>query len=653
MQQYELNLRDYIRIFQKRKFSIFGTFLVVLAATFYNISKQPYVYETSSTVKVEERKSVAGLLTEWIVYNPQDVMSSEVKFIKSFPVLEQVAKQMGLVTDKMSQNEAHGIVTGLAVQIDTKKVEDTNIIEIMARGEDPQQIMNLANTVAAVYVEQNLLEKRKQASGAKQFIEDQLGNLEQRLRDAEEKLRSFGDKANQAMMIGPIQSKIVELQFQLSALSQKFTEKHPKIIQLKNQIKDLDAQTKGFTGEDLEFNRVAREVEANKKLYSMLKEKLEEARITEAEKTGVVSIVDPAILPTIPVEPNKRMGMLIGAILGAVMGIALAFLLETIDPSIGTIEDVENVIKLPVLGVVPSIQGELETDADKSWLPAHPLASLFKIFRIGSAPVHDEKSKEMDRYVRLFVHYKPNSLVAEAFRNIQANLKINAEGHKVFLLTSSGPGEGKTTTLINLGLTCAQSGLKTLLVSADMRRPTIAKAFGLKKEFGLREYLEGMLDYDAVVRNVSDMVLGEMGFDEILKFPGIENISIIPSGDIPSNPAAILTSARLKELIVTAKKEFDLVMLDSPPILPIADASIMAPLVDSVVLVYEIGKTARQALMRAKVQIESTGAKVSGVILNNIRPRTESIMFSYPYYYKYKYAEDKKKDSKAKGTSTA
>jgi len=145
------------------------------------------------------------------------------------------------------------------------------------------------------------------------------------------------------------------------------------------------------------------------------------------------------------------------------------------------------------------------------------------------------------------------------------------------------------------------------------------------------------VDYNAIVKSVSDMALGELGLDEILKFPGIENIFVITSGDIPSNPAAVLTSKRFTELFVELKRDFDLILVDSPPVLPIADASIIAPLVDNVLIVYEIGKTARQALMRAKVQIESTGGQITGVILNNIRSQIEYTMLTYPYYYKYKY----------------
>lgn len=639
MQQYELNLRDYIRIFQKRKFAILGTFVLVVFTSFFNISRQPYVYEASTTVKIEERKSIAGLLTEWIVYNPEDIMESETKIIKGFPIMEKVARRLKFVTDTTPQEEIDSVVGALQGKIETKKIESTNIIQITSRGSIPREVMDLANAVAQVYIEQNLSEKTKQARTTKQFIAEQLDQLEKRLMKAEDLLRGFGDRASEIRLMEPIQNKIVELQFEMTALLQRYTDKHPKIIQLRQQIKDMEGQLKGFSGEELQYGQLLREVEVNKKLYGMLKEKLEEARITEAQKVSDISIVDPAVLPSFPVEPNKPMGFLIGGLLGMVMGIAVAFFFETIDPSIGTIEDVENVIKLHVLGVVPSIHTELDQEPGAAGGGGF-ISSFMKGMHLN--PV-EKTTASAHRYVRLFVHHKPSSLVAEAFRNIQANLKIDPEKNKVFMITSSGPGEGKTTSLINLGLTCAQSGLKTLLVSTDMRRPTIAKAFGLKRDLGLREYLEGMLDYSGIVRNVSDMVLGEMEFEEVLKFPGIENISIVPSGDVPSNPVAILTSPRMQEMIKEARREFDLILFDSPPILPIADASILAPLMDQVIIVYEIGKTARQALMRAKVQLESSGAHIAGVILNNIKPSTESIMFSYPYYYKYRYSEEKER----------
>ncbi len=628
--QYELNLRDYLRIFLKRKLLIAGAFAVIFVTTFLNVSRQPYIYESSTTVKIEERKSIAGLLTEWIVYNPEDIMESETKIILGHPVMAGVARRLGKITDATPVEEVNGIVARLQGQVDTGKIERTNIIRISVRGTDPKDVRDVANATAAVYIEQNLLEKTKQARAAREFISEQLRELEGRLAQAEDRLRAFGDRRSEIRLAEPIQQRIMELQFEMTASLQRYTEKHPKIVQMRQQIADLQSQLGGFSVDEIEYGRIMREVEANKKLYGILKERLEEARITEAQKVSDISVVDPAVLPTVPVEPNKVMVLLIGAILGLIVGVALAFFFETIDPSMGTIEDVENILKLPVLGVIPSIKAEIDDEEKRGFLrnlrdALHPISTRL------------QQRKDLDLYVRLFVHHKPNSVAAEAFRNIQANLKIDPRNKKVFLITSSGPAEGKTTTLVNLGLICAQSGLRTLLVSADLRRPSIARAFGLKRGNGLREYLEGMLDYGAVVKSVSDMALGDLGLDEIMKFPGIENVFVITSGDIPSNPAAVLTSKRFTELMDQVKKDFDLVLIDSPPVLPIADASIVAPQVDSVLIIYEIGKTARQALMRAKVQIESTGGRITGVILNNIRSQIEYTMLTYPYYYKYKY----------------
>jgi uncharacterized protein involved in exopolysaccharide biosynthesis len=237
--QYELNLRDYIRIFYKRKFLIIGTFILVLFATFYNISQQPYVYEAVTTVKIEQRKSIAGLLTEWIMYNPEDVMETETKIIRGFPIMEEVAKKLGKVTDKMPAEEARGVIGGLQGSIETRKVENTNIIEIICRGGNPKEVAELANTTALVYIDQNLKEKTKQARAARQFIQDQLAAVETRLVSAEEELRSLGGDINQVGSAGPIQSRVVELQFELSALMQKYTDKHPRVIQLKRQIEEL------------------------------------------------------------------------------------------------------------------------------------------------------------------------------------------------------------------------------------------------------------------------------------------------------------------------------------------------------------------------------------------------------------------------------
>ncbi|MFH1339583.1 MAG: GNVR domain-containing protein, partial [Candidatus Omnitrophota bacterium] len=622
--QYELNLRDYLRIFHKRKLSIIITFIAVMVLVIAYLSKQPVYYKASATVKIEERKTIAGLLTEWIIYTPADTMESQAKIIRGYSIMKKVALRLGMINEDSPLPEVNKAVSRVQGSIETERIERTNIIRIVSTADTPKEAMDLANTVAEVYIEENLLEKTKQARHTRQFIEEQLASLEGRLKQTEERLRQFGDEVKSVRLAEPIQKKLIELEFQLSELLQKYTEKHPRIIQLREQIQEMEKQTEGFSEQELEYARLSREVEVNKKLYAMLKEKLEEARISEAEKVPDITIVDPAVLPTAPISVNKQIGILVGGMMGLILGIAFAFVKETLDTSIGTMEDVEAVVKLPVLGVVPSI-GE---KVDKT-------RGIFLRLTGRMLPT-PRKSEEEERSARLVTHYLPSSPAAEAFRNIRTNLKLNPS-KKTILITSSGPREGKTTIMTNLGIAIAQTGAKTLLISSDLRRPALAKTFGIDREPGFSELLNGTVTLEQALRSVADIMLGEMKIDEIIaRPPGIDNIWILTSGKLPFNPAEVLESKELDSLIEEFKRRFDVILFDSPPVLPVTDASLLAPKLDSTVIVYEIGRTSRDALMRAKTQLESMGGKISGVILNHTQPQTEAIV-PYPYYYKYKY----------------
>lgn len=635
MPQYELNLRDYIRIFRKRKFIIIATFLIVIAGTTIYLDMQQPIYKASTTVKIEQRKTIAGLLTEWIMYNPGDVMESQTKIIKGFPIMRKVALRLGLIDESLPVSEIQIIVAGLQGKFTTETIKRTNIIRITTSSRNAKEAMDFANTVAQVYIEENLLEKKKQASTARQFIEEQLSLIEMRLMETEERLKKLGDKASDLRLAEPIQKKLVDLEFELAVFLRKYTDKHPQVMQLKKQIGNLETQLAGFSDQELEYARFTREVEVNRKLYSMLKEKLEEARITEAQKVGDISIVNPAVMPTSPIGTPMRIGVIIGGIMGLILGIAFAFIYETLDTSIETIEDIEKVLKLPVLGVVPSVRSELHEQKN--------VISRFRkrIFR-------GKINSEEEAYIRLIAHYKPKSPIAESYRNIRTNLKPGEPSRKTILVTSASPREGKTTIMTNLGLTTAQKGLKTLLVSSDLRRPALGKTFGLKREPGLYEVIMGTVSLEEGLRNISDIMLGDIQFDELMKSPGIDNVWILTSGQLPHDPSEILESKELSNLIEELKKRFDVIFFDSPPVLPITDASLLASKVDSVVLCYEIGKTARNALLRSKIQLELVGSKIAGVILNHISPQTEALT-PYPYYYKYRYTEKEESGGIYKG----
>jgi Mrp family chromosome partitioning ATPase/uncharacterized protein involved in exopolysaccharide biosynthesis len=621
--QYELNTRDYLRIFRKRKLIIILTFLAVTLVSLIFIPEQAPVYTASATIKIEERKTIAGLLTEEVVFNPADIMESETKIIKGYPIMKKVALKLGRIKDNYPLGEVDSIVSELQDQIETERIGSTNMIKITATSGIAKEAMDLANTVAQVYLEENLLEKTKESRHARQFIEEQLSSLETRLTQTEDRLKQFRDEEREIKLSEPIQQKLLNLESELAELSQKYTEKYPRVIELRRQIKDLESQLKGFSGQDIQYARLNRELEINKKLYAMLREKLEEARITEAQKIGDVSLVDPAVMPGSSISGNKNIKILIGAIMGLILGVTFAFVSETLDTSIGTIEDVEKVVKLRVLGVIPSIKGELRKGQ-----------SFFAKLREKILPVYSNVQEE--KLIRLISHYYPKSFVAESYRNIHTNLKLDSS-KKTIMITSSGPREGKTNVAINLAIVMAQSGLKTLLVSADLRRPILARAFGIKKWPGVTELVMGTATMEEVINGITDIIIGEMKFEDITRTPGIENISIIPAGHPPSNPAEVLGSKEITNFIEQFKSRFDAVIFDTPPVLLVTDANILAPKMDCVVVVYEIGRTSREALVRTKIQLESVGAKIAGVVLNNTRTQTENIA-SYPYYhYKYRY----------------
>jgi polysaccharide biosynthesis transport protein len=633
MPQYELNLRDYVRIFRRRRALIIFTFILVLAGSmFFSKPKAPF-YEAVTTVKLEERKTVAGLLTEWIVYSPGDMMESETQLIRGSEIMKKTALKLGLISADSSPTQINAAISKLGDMVKAEREGTTNIIRIIVGADNPQMAIETANTVASVYIEENLLGKTLQARSARQFIEEQLASLDDRLKEKEETLKKLSEETKNLTLAAPMQEKLTELQFELNSVLQKYTEKHPTVIELRERIAELQKQTQGISGTDLDYSRLSREVEADKKLYSMLKEKLEEARITEAQKVGDISVVNPAVTADIVAGPNKSFGIIVSGILGIVLGFAFALVLESLDTSIATIEDVESIMKVPVLGVIPSVMMGEELKSRRSF---------FKNFR--KKVLHKANTEVEDRYVRLLLQYNPTSPVAEAYRNVHTNLKLD-QSRKTLLITSAGPREGKSTCLTNLGLAIAQTGIKTLLVSADIRRPVIAKAFGIKREPGLTEVLLGMIPFEDAVRNITDYMLGSIDFDQIRQTPGLDNLWVLTSGQLPFNPAKILESKEFEQLTVELKEKFDLIIFDSPPVLPVTDASLMASKMDMVIMIYEIGRTSRDALLRAKTQLDSVGAKICGVILNQTRNETD-VDVLYPYYYKYRYyREEPKKKS--------
>lgn len=423
-----------------------------------------------------------------------------------------------------------------------------------------------------------------------------------------------------------------------------YTEKHPSVISVEKQIKmitrdaenDLRLMVKSLAAKEKnlkariarleeelnalpkktqELSRLSREVDLQNKLYTELEKKHQEVLIQESGKLENVSIVKPAFAPARPFNITSKWAIIFsGLILGLIIGVVFAFGVEMFDTSMGTIEDVEASLHVPVLGVIPQLDIEAE-----------------------SGRKDGVKISGKQRNLGLITHYAPSSLASEAFRSLRTNLQfVRLEKNiKSFLITSTFVQEGKTINAVNLALSLAQTGEKVLLIDADLRRSSVYKRFGLSREPGLTDYVLGNYEWRDVVNTITDVMLGDFEMEDILNSPGLDNLYIINSGIKASNPTEILNSKRFRELLEQARDEYSYILVDAPPVLPVADPSEIAPYMDGVIMVYMVGRIGRGVLNRAKSTLDNINANVVGVILNNVKPDVGPDYFRYHTHYYY------------------
>jgi len=299
----------------------------------------------------------------------------------------------------------------------------------------------------------------------------------------------------------------------------------------------------------------------------------------------------------VPVSPNLFLNILIGIVAGIVAGIGLAFFLEYLDTSIKTVDDVEKYLSLPVLGAIP-------------------------------------------QRVKPLTEEGPDSPHAEAYRVLRANIQFANKGNGgAFTFISGGAGEGKSTTLFNLAYVCAQQGDKVLVVDSDLRRPVLHTILGMSNRFGL-----------------TNVLMRDVPIEETIKPTAIPNLHFLPSGKLPKTSIGLLDSQRMRELVKNLKARYDYVFFDSPPIIGVTDASILASEVDGVMLVVQYRKFPKVISMRAKRMIENTGSHILGVVLNNINIMRDDYYYYYhSYYADYYYRSQEsvpKPETAAAGTST-
>ena len=367
---------------------------------------------------------------------------------------------------------------------------------------------------------------------------------------------------------------VVNLRATLTAQLDLAADRLKSVEAMKDETRE-EAIKRGLDAQD--YVDAKRDFETDQELLQTMKLKQMGETISSKMPPETVLVHDSPVISESPVSPNVTLNLVLGAVVGLIFGVGIAFFLEYLDTSVKTLEDVERYLQVPVLAVIPK---------DISLL-------------------HRQRGSTPD---------------AEAYRILRTNIEFNRKNPEDNAITvvSGGAGEGKSTTLMNLSYICAQGGYTTLMIDADLRRPRLHTYFGINNSVGLTNYL------------TTDLMLE----DVILQTP-VDNLYFMPSGILPVDAAGILNSRRMSELIQDVKQRFDLIFVDSPPILGVSDASVIASEVDLSIIVVQHRKLPRNMLLRVKQSIENVGGNILGVVLNNVDVRSDSQYQYYTSYYTY------------------
>lgn len=374
---------------------------------------------------------------------------------------------------------------------------------------------------------------------------------------------------------------------------------------LKLILAGYESELQKLPQQELMLTRLVRDREVNDRIYSMLREKREEVRINEAGKIGDIQVVDAAEEPFEPTSPNKILNLIFGVLIGLIVGVGLSLFLESLDTSLKSREDVEKYMNLPVLASIPSIRREHEKNRNGA-------LSLIKRNHHDVVPMAE----------KLFANLNGHSAhIYEAYRSLLVNFSFaNTDGVlKSLLVTSPGPGEGKTLTAINMAQAFARSGINVLLIDGDLRCPTIHKVLGIDKEPGLSNVLVNRIPSSHATQKQQN-----------------ENLSVMTCGTTLPHPSEILFTKNMRELVADLKCEYDLIIIDAPPLIAVTDSVILSTEVDGVCLVIKSGKTSHEAALRAKQLLENGHTRIVGTIVNDI-----DLQSVYGYSDAYHLAEGK------------
>lgn len=632
------DIHSYLHILQKRKKIVLSSVLVALAAAvFVNITQRP-VYRASTEVVLQRKdvdvSVVSGgpqqgnlmqdptfLLTQMrLIKGPllaekalKKIESPEIRrpLFESFAVHSSGKPETGAV---FSERERRALLGRLRSSISASQVErGASILAISMDGYDPLVTKQMVDVVAESYVELNY--ELQIGSFKKSFtvISKSLGEVGEKIKAGELALQKVTKEIEllEALKIyGGKYPVVVSHRAAVASLSEKLASGIKNYERMDIGLQKvrfsvllephLDLNTLMPVEADLQNLKaiLEQEVHTNREMYNSIFKRLQEVELTEGRNQWFdAKVLEPAGIPSRPIRPNKMANLLGALALGILIGVGLVYFFEYLDSSLRTIDDIRSYLKIFPLGQVPYVERLLENEED----------TLSDLDMRSPRPFWNTSDINLPLYV------------AEAYRIIRTNLAFGAmeRSIKVLQVTSSIKGEGKTTTVCNLGISLAQAGIKTLLVDADMRRPS----------------LHYILKLGGHEEGLSNALTNGVAWSQLVHATKIPYLYCMTAGVIPPNPAELLSSKRIKELLNELKENFDLVILDTPPVISVADSSIVAASVEGVILVSRAGFIPRHLSLHAKTALESVNGRIVGAILNGVMEHHQS--YYSGYYGKY------------------
>jgi len=486
--------------------------------------------------------------------------------------------------------------------------KDSGILTLAYENSNPELARSFLQQVAQAYVRQNVERNSAEASAQLAFVKEQLPNVRNQVDAAQKSLSAYQMRANSVDLTlqtkglldqeVAVETSIQQLRLQQAEMDRKFTRDHPAYQALMRQIGELEGRKNGFRGQvkqlpeaQQELLRLTRDLQVSNEMYTGMLNQAQQLDVARAGTVGNVRIVDVAEVDvTTPVKPRKALIVLAGMVLGGFLSVAFVLLKQLLNRGVEDPSQIEE-LGLPVYASIPvSVQQQSDSVRGK--------------FRA-------------DGKLHLLAVKDPADLAIEAVRSLRTSLhfaRLEAKNN-IVLISGASPNAGKTFVSSNLAAVIAQSGQRVLIIDADMRKGTLHKALGAAQKPGLSDHLIGKVAREDVIRQL----------------PGLENLSFITRGDVPPNPSELLMHSNFTEMVESLAPMYDLVIIDTPPILAVTDAAIIAHHAGTCLMVARFGLNQAKELALAKRRFEQNGIRIRGAIFNAVERRSTGY-YSYGYY---------------------